>query len=258
MYSSLYLSNLTLLTASRLLRYRPVTVWSLRVTQQLFKGSEKFWFSLCARLSPAVDLIASNSLAAIEHHCEVGFKPRQTLVLRNFLDSDTFGYRDQSRTTRKKRFGVLARIAPQKNLQHAIEAFADVADDLPECTLNIAGPVRDHNYQLELEEQIKSLGLEQRILWQPHSVIPADFYRKIDVLINCSVSEGFSNVIAEAMSCNLVCIVTEVGDSALMVGDTGIVIPVDDVPALSQAMRRCDGESLPANRQSGRKNLTVV
>jgi glycosyltransferase involved in cell wall biosynthesis len=50
------------------------------------------------------------------------------------------------------------------------------------------------------------------------------FYNDIDILISASYMEGFSNSIAEAMACEVACVVTDVGDSKVIVGDTGIVV----------------------------------
>ena len=52
-----------------------------------------------------------------------------------------------------------------------------------------------------------------------------------------SYGEGFSNSIGEAMSCEVPCVVTDVGDSAAIVGDTGAIIPPRDSQALREGWR---------------------
>ena len=63
-------------------------------------------------------------------------------------------------------------------------------------------------------------------------------YSSLDVLGLCSISEGFPNVIGEAMACAVPCVVTDVGDSAIVVGDTGVVVPVSDPGALADGWQR--------------------
>lgn len=57
-----------------------------------------------------------------------------------------------------------------------------------------------------------------------------------DVYCLSSVTECFPNVVAEAMLCGVVCVVTDVGDAGLMVGDTGYVVPPGDARAMAQAL----------------------
>jgi glycosyltransferase involved in cell wall biosynthesis len=58
-----------------------------------------------------------------------------------------------------------------------------------------------------------------------------------DMVISSSAfGEGFSNALAEGMSAGLAPVATDAGDSGLIVGDTGPVVPARDPAALAAAM----------------------
>ena len=67
------------------------------------------------------------------------------------------------------------------------------------------------------------------------SDMPA-FYQSIDAFLMTSITEGFPNVLVEAMASGLPCISTDVGDAKFIVDDFGWIVPPRDSKALAQAI----------------------
>jgi glycosyltransferase involved in cell wall biosynthesis len=59
----------------------------------------------------------------------------------------------------------------------------------------------------------------------------------IDISVSSSISEGMPSVIGESMSCCVPCVVTDVGDSKYLVGNTGIAVPKQNPEALFEAIK---------------------
>lgn len=57
-------------------------------------------------------------------------------------------------------------------------------------------------------------------------------------IASSSWGEAFPNAIAEAMSCGVPCVATDVGDVRRIVGETGIVVPAGDAAALADGWDR--------------------
>ena len=118
-----------------------------------------------------------------------------------------------------------------------------VAQGAPSFVSLLIGPNMDQG-NAELVEYIKERKLEDVVLLcGSTSNVPAvmnaiDFH-----VLPSAFGEAFPNVVAEAMSCATPCVVTDVGDAAAMVDDTGWVAPPRDPAALAavieQAMHEC-------------------
>jgi len=80
----------------------------------------------------------------------------------------------------------------------------------------------------------------------------AQLLNGLDVLTLCSAyGEGFPNVVGEAMASGIPCVVTDVGDSAMIVGDTGRVVPIGNPEALAESWRALIGTGVDARQKLG-------
>jgi glycosyltransferase involved in cell wall biosynthesis len=75
-----------------------------------------------------------------------------------------------------------------------------------------------------------------------------------DIAVSASVSgEGFSNVVGEAMACGVPCVVTDVGDSADIVAETGVAVPPWNSTALAEGCLSLLKMGLQQRRELGRR-----
>ena len=83
----------------------------------------------------------------------------------------------------------------------------------------------------------------------------------IDIFMLSSISEAFPNVLNEAMACETPCVTTNVGDAALIVGDTGWVVSPQDSKALAKATieaheeKKFHNESWEQRKKACRKRI---
>lgn len=83
----------------------------------------------------------------------------------------------------------------------------------------------------------------------------------LDVHVLSSTTEGFPNVVAEAMACGTPCVTTNVGDAALIVGDTGWVVPSSNSEQLFEAItkalneKQTNADAWNARQQAARQRI---
>jgi glycosyltransferase involved in cell wall biosynthesis len=88
----------------------------------------------------------------------------------------------------------------------------------------------------EMQSATKAYRLDDKIIWAGEQDHMPKIYNSFDLLVSSSRGEGFSNAIAEAMACAVPCVGTAVGDSALIVGKTGLVVPSQNPQALAEGI----------------------
>lgn len=223
---------------------------------------------LQTRLSIFADCIVVNSVAGLEYAVSEGIAREKMVFIPNGIDTNVF-YPAETEGQRvraewgigegEKVIGKVARFDPIKNHPLFLKAAARIAAERPDVRFVCVGH-GDASYLKQLQDLTRSLGIQDKVLWVNARPDVRAVYNALDIFCSTSTSEGFPNVIGEAMACARHCVVTDVGDSKLVVGRTGISVPSDDVEALVAALR----ETLDSNalnlraRQRILENFTVA
>jgi glycosyltransferase involved in cell wall biosynthesis len=143
--------------------------------------------------------------------------------------------------------GLVARFDPQKDHQGFLQAARRLHAHRPDVRFVLAGPGVDQ-CNGTLARTIAEAGLVNAVhLLGPRSDVPR-LMAAFDVAsLSSRWGEAFPNVVAEAMACGIPCVVTDVGDAAEIVGDTGLVVPPCDPQALAGGWERM--LALPAEQR---------
>ena len=129
--------------------------------------------------------------------------------------------------------GLVARLHPLKDHHTFLRAAARFAHARPDARFVCIGG-GPGKYLHDLRELADRLGLSNKISWT--GFIMDDMraaYNALNICCSSSSTEGTSNAIAEAMACGVPCVVTDVGDSKLIIGETGVLVPPKNPEALS-------------------------
>ncbi|HEY6358829.1 MAG TPA: glycosyltransferase, partial [Vicinamibacterales bacterium] len=208
--------------------------------------------------SARADLIIANSDAGRAHHMAHGYPSDRAITIPNGIDTDRFQPSPEARVAGRERWqladaevviGVVARLDPMKGHPVLLRALVSVARQVPAVRVVCVGGGAP-GYARHLAAETRRLNLERVVRWTGEldhldALLPA-----FDLVCSPSVfGEGFSNAIAEAMACECPCVVTNVGDSAAIVGDTGLVVPPADPEGLADALVRM-AQLAAADRQA--------
>jgi glycosyltransferase involved in cell wall biosynthesis len=224
-------------------------VWGVRASRLDWACYDKLsylsWWLEC-RLSRFADLIIANSRAGRDHAIASGFPADRIRVVANGIDTQRFRPDPAMREQVRGQWGILnneilvglvARLDPAKDHATFLRAAALVTQSRPDVRFVCVGdgaPV----LLAEFVQLADSLGLAGRLIWAGARGDMAAVYSAMDIAVSSSRSEGFSNVIAEAMACEIPCVVTDVGDSAWLVEAPRQVVPASEPKALAEALLR--------------------
>jgi glycosyltransferase involved in cell wall biosynthesis len=240
-------------------------VWGVRHGDLSCEGNK--WLTLqtvkaCARMSHWLPTrIIFNSDASRRTHVTAGYCIDKMIVIHNGYDLAMFKPDPAARESVRKELeipeeapliGLVGRFDILKDHHNFVQAAGLLHRARPDVHFLLCGDdVTWTNPQLVRWIQEAGIAGRCRLLGRLADIprLTAAF----DIATSSSFGESFANVVAEAMSCGVPCVVTDVGDSALIVGQTGRVVPPKNAMALSLAWR-----DLLELGQDGRTQLGIA
>lgn len=236
MYHSMLLSCIL-----RLINFRIKLIWMVRRTA-IPSGLTGFISRLAALFSYCVpDKIVCNSNAGVNTHILAGYSRKKMLCIPNVINTAKFNCVDINSKKFKsdlgipvgmKIIGVVGRYAPVKGHLELLKALAMVKTDY--CCIFVGRDIKSAPPIAKFLDQNK--GMMKKLLFLGERQDIPQLMALFDFLVLPSLSEGFPNVVAESMVSNTPCIVTDVGDAAKIVENTGVVVKANDIQNLASAI----------------------
>ncbi|MEM9543633.1 MAG: glycosyltransferase [Cyanobacteria bacterium P01_E01_bin.42] len=196
-------------------------------------------------LSNLIERIVFVSEISHAQHLKLGYSRRKSLVIPNGIDISIFAPSTQARKSLRYQLGLsdksiligkIARFHPQKDHENFLQAAALLRQNRSHLDISFLlcgqGCDRENSTLRQFIER-ENLTHKVHLLGQREDM--PNIAAALDIATSSSFTEAFPNTIAEAMSCGIPCVVTDVGDSAKLVGDFGKVIPSQNPEALARA-----------------------
>lgn len=232
--------------------------WNIRCSYMgldNYRPSTRLTRKLCSLLSSFPTAVLSNSNQARIYHQALGYRTKRWKIIPNGFDSSRFRPDNRAKPRLLKELGISTRPSRVGNRKRD-------GDDLFLIGLVARfDPMKDHAtffkaacLLLSQRNDIHFILAGKGIEWRNKmifNIIPDKWRRHfhllgqrddienitaaLDISSLASCSEGFPNTIGEAMACGVPCVVTDVGDSSYIVGDTGLVVLPQDPVAMAKA-----------------------
>jgi glycosyltransferase involved in cell wall biosynthesis len=222
-------------------------VWNIRHSE-LHPGVDKrhtIWTAkACAALSSRLPRrIICASEASRNFHVKLGYALDRMEVIPNGFDLDLFRPDAEARRAVRGQLGVsestlligyVARKHPVKDHRTFLEAAGLLHKQFPNVRFVLCGDGVTPD-DADLKDWSELAGVRDSCFFLGRRDDIPRVINAFDIATSSSTSEAFPNTLAEAMACGIPAVVTNVGDSRSILGETGSVVPPKGPKALAQA-----------------------
>ncbi len=233
--------------AARMAGIRHV-IWGIRTTDiRACSKATAIVRWTCAKLSswmPQVIVCAAE--ASRQSHIAAGYDMKKMIVVPNGYDFFLLSVSDDERYALREQCGIsqnevvvgsLGRFHADKDQENFVRAAGLLTAQFPQLRFLMVGRGLD-SFNAQLVDWIEKSGFKDRFVLLGERKDVPQCLAAMDIFCLHSRTEGFPNVLAEAMAMGLPCITTDVGDAAMLLADTGVVVPKENSTALAQGVKR--------------------
>ena len=246
-------------------------VWGIRTTDVQAGGVRATTLvrKVCAWLSSKIPhTIVCAADASRRAHIAVGYDATRMTVVPNGFDLTRLVATPEQRVGLRQMcgfddthvvVGTLGRFNPAKDHANFVRAAGLVAQDHPEVRFLMVGRELTSDNAV-LMHWIQQTGCADRFVLLGERADAAVCLSAMDIFGLSSRTEGFPNVVGEAMAMGVPCVVTDVGDAAMLVADTGVVVPKEDSSALALGLGQLltlEADVLHAQGQMARQRIVA-
>ncbi len=215
-------------------RTKPL-IWMVRSSLAALDGMSSLSranVKLARALSDNPEAIVYNSARAAAEHEAFGFASARAEVIHNGIDAERFSFTEEARRRARQALGInpedvlvgfVARYHPVKDHRTFFDAAKIIGERHAQVRFALFGKGISRE-NTELVNLVTGANLADRCILAGERADVPDLLPGFDVAVNSSLSEGFSNTVAEAMMSQVPCVATDVGDSAVIVGEFGRVV----------------------------------
>ncbi len=240
----MYHGNVASFLVAKMSGGRPRVCWNIRHSVYDIayeKQLTRMLIKLGTFLSNRVDTVIYNSSVSRGQHEKLGYDTARSVVVPNGFDTAIFRPDENARHSVRRELGVadsvalvglIGRYHPMKDHENFLRAAKIILSHDKDVRFLLAGKDVDSTNKVLLD-QVKMNGLQNSIFLLGERSDIARLTAALDISSSSSYGEAFPNVIGEAMACGVPCVVTDVGDSAWVVGGTGRVVPPRNPQALA-------------------------